>query len=210
MKLLRLNSYRPLAGILAISALLGSWAVETIALEDSGTTEAGIQFAPVGPITETQIPVVWDTDDRTIGGPPDMNGPRIGTVQYSQRFDGSLVLEIRLVFAHPLTTYQVFLVCGPSHDQACDSVTLGVLTTDGAGTGQAGFQIPVFALQFPPFRPGYRTDHIDLLQGTGDFTKGVLAAGAVNYYVPEAGGLPGSARGQNSSLSQRSPIDPVR
>ena len=208
MKSLKLSRYRALVSFLAIAALTYSWAGVTTAQEISDVPEDGIFFAPVGPITETKIPVVWDTDDRGVGGPEDMNGSRIGTVQYSQETDGSLVLKIRLVFAHPQTKYQVFLVCGPSHAQACGFITMMAVNTDATGMGEGNFNIPVSQLQAPPFGPGYRTDHIDLAQGVGDISRGGLTAGALNYFVPGPARSVVAVQGLGQGESDH--LDPMR
>jgi hypothetical protein len=43
--------------------------------------------------------------------------------------------------------------------------------------------VPHATLIVPPFGPGYRTDHIDLLHGVGDLSRGAITAGAINYFV---------------------------
>jgi len=136
----------------------------------------------VGPKTETQVTVVYDTDNRGFGGPLDMDGPEIGRVLYSQPGD-NLHLQIILDFALPSTRYEVFLVCGPAHALACGFRVIGVLTTNAVGTGSTTITVPFIELEASPFGPGYRTDHIDLLAGAGDAAAGVLTAGAINYFV---------------------------
>jgi hypothetical protein len=218
MQLRTLSQYRFLASTLTLSALLCSWVVGAIAQDGPDTNgdqqiEDGIHFTPVGPITETRLLVVWDTDDRGVGGPFDMNGPRIGTVRYSQRPSDTLVLNIRLVFAHPQTTYQVFLVCGPSHDESCGFITIGELATDEAGMGEGQFVVPSQQLQAPPFGPGYRTDHIDLLREELDFSRGAPTAGALNYFVQgPPRDVAAARRGppRDVAAASRGPLDPTR
>jgi hypothetical protein len=136
----------------------------------------------VGPIKETNVPVVYDSDDRGLGGPIDMNGPQIGITAYSEPGD-NLHMQINVEFAQPSTKYEVFLTAGPSHALASGFIGIGVLTTNGAGTGVGTFTVPHATLLAAPFGAGYRTDHIDLLRGPGDLTRGVLVTGAVNYFV---------------------------
>ncbi|MFY9556288.1 MAG: hypothetical protein WAV47_16365 [Blastocatellia bacterium] len=136
----------------------------------------------VGPIKETRVLVVYDTDSGGFGGPLDMNGPEIGGVRYAQP-GGNLVLKISLEFGQPNTKYQVFLVCGPAHAAACGFINIGVLPTDAAGAGSVGINVPQAVLESAPFGPGFRNDHLDLLRGVGDLSKGGLAAGAINYFV---------------------------
>src|SRR2546425_10517318 len=130
----------------------------------------------VGPIKETHVSVVYDSDSGGFGGPGDMRGPEIGSLIYSQP-GGNLVIKINLEFGQPNTKYQVFLVCGPAHALGCGFITIGVLTTNAVGTGAGGFNVPLAVLENPPFGPGYRTDHVDLLRNAGDLSKGFLTAG---------------------------------
>lgn len=136
----------------------------------------------VGPIKETNVLAVYDSDSGGFGGPVDMRGPEIGTVSYSQPA-GNLALRIKIEFGQPSTTYRVFLTCGPAHSMACGFVAIGTLVTDPAGAGASAITVPAVVLLAPPFGPGYRNDHIDLLRGVGDLSKGVLTAGAINYFV---------------------------
>lgn len=138
----------------------------------------------VGPITETHVPLVYDTDNHGLGGPLDMTGPEIGEVVYSQDAGDDLKVTIHLLFGWPLTTYQVFLVGGPSHALGTGFTTIGTLTTNAVGAGTATFLVPFAVLQnHPPYGPGYRTDHIDMLVHVGDESRGGLTAGAINYFV---------------------------
>ena len=136
----------------------------------------------VGPQTETQVPVVYDSDSGGFGGPLDMNGPQIGLTAYSEPGD-SLHLKLTIDFGQPNTHYETFLVAGPSHALASGFIAIGTLATNAAGSGTATFTVPHATLLAPPFGPGYRTDHIDLMKAAGDLSKGVLAVGAVNYFV---------------------------
>jgi hypothetical protein len=40
--------------------------------------------SPVGPITSTSVPLVYDSDAGGFGGPGDMTGPVVGSVSYRQ------------------------------------------------------------------------------------------------------------------------------
>jgi hypothetical protein len=136
----------------------------------------------VGPITETSVLVVYDTDKGGFGGPLDMSGPQIGLLAYSEPGD-NLHVTINLEFGQPNTSYEVFLVGGAAHALATGFIGIGVLSTNGVGAGSGTFTVPHARLLAPPFGPGYRTDHIDLLHGLGDLSRGCLTAGEINYFV---------------------------
>jgi hypothetical protein len=137
----------------------------------------------VGPITSTIVPLAYDSDSVGFGGPVDMTGPAIGTVSYHQDAADDLSLTIALEFGQPSAVYQVFLVCGPSHALGCGFRVIGTLPTNVVGQGATTMVVPFPVLHAAPFGPGYRTDHLDLLVGVGDLSKGVLTAGALNYFV---------------------------
>jgi hypothetical protein len=158
----------------------------------------------VGPIKDTNVPIVYDTDSGGFGGPLDMRGPEIGNVRYAQP-GGNLALRITLEFGQPNTKYQVFLVCGAAHSASCGFTVIGSLATNAAGAGAAGITVPVAVLQNPPYGPGFRNDHIDLLAGVGNLSKGGLTAGAINYFVcKDKVGAP-----QAASASAIQPGDPL-
>lgn len=136
----------------------------------------------VGPQTETHVPVVYDSDSGGFGGPVDMNGPQIGLTAYSEPGD-NLHLNLTIEFGQPNTRYEVFLVAGPSHALASGFIAIGALATNPAGAGASVITVPHATLLAPPFGPGYRTDHIDLMKGVGDESRGILTAGAINYFV---------------------------
>ena len=146
----------------------------------------------VGPTRETHVSVVYDSDSGGFGGPGDMNGPLVGTVAYKEP-GGNLNIKIDIEFAQPGTKYQVFLVGGPSHALGTGFITIGTLATDAVGAGSGTFTVAHATLLAAPFGPGYRTDHLDLLQGAGDLQKGLLTAGAINYFVCRETGQPGHA-----------------
>jgi hypothetical protein len=137
---------------------------------------------PVGPIKETHVLLAYDTDSGGFGGPADMRGPLVGEVAYVQP-GGNLGIRINLEFGQPNTKYEVYLVCGPAHSAACGFITIGTLATNAVGAGGAGFNVPAAVLQSPPFGPGFRNDHIDLLVGVGNLKAGGITAGAINYFV---------------------------
>ena len=136
----------------------------------------------VGPIKETFVPAVYDRDSGGFGGPLDMDGPQIGMMAYSEP-GGNLVIDINIQFGQPSTKYEVFLVGGPSHSLGTGFRVIGVLATNAAGAGNGAFTVGHATLLNPPYGPGYRTDHIDLLQNVGDLSRGCLTAGAINYFV---------------------------
>ena len=148
---------------------------------------------PVGPITVTTVLLAYDTDAGGFGGPLDMRGPHVGEVSYAQP-GGNLALRINLEFGQPNTKYQVFLVCGPAHAAACGFITIGVLATNAVGTGALGVNVPAAVLQGPPFGPGFRNDHVDLLAAVGNLKAGAITAGAINYFVCRKGAVPGAAK----------------
>jgi hypothetical protein len=144
----------------------------------------------VGPMPETHVLVVYDTDAGGLGGPGDMNGPEIGTLAYSEPGD-NLHIRINIEFAQPSTSYEVFLVGGPAHNMATGFIGIGTLITDAVGAGAGALTVPHGTLLAPPFGPGYRTDHIDMLRGVGDLSRGSLTAGAINYFVCREKDQPG-------------------
>lgn len=152
----------------------------------------------VGPITTTQVPVVYDSDSNGLGGPTDMNGPEVGQIAYSQP-SGDLQLQVTLNFAQPNATYQVFLVCGPAHALGCGFTTIGTLTTDGLGGVATSFTVPIAVLQATPYGPGYRNDHIDMLEAGGQ--NSVLTAGAINYFVCTSSGIPQAVQAKSLRAS---------
>ena len=122
--------------------------------------------------------------DRSAGGSEtlDMDGPTgFGFVNFNQNGQDDLRLLVSLKNAEPNTTYEgMFLVCGPTHDDACGFVDIGSLTTDDDGNGSANMWLDVETLQASPFGPGSRTDHFDLIGPAGD----VYAASGIDYTVP--------------------------
>jgi hypothetical protein len=136
----------------------------------------------VGPIRETNVAVVYDNDAGGFGGPLDMDGPQVGIVAYSEPGD-NLHIQLNVEFAQPSTTYEIFLVGGPAHSLATGFIAIGTLNTNAAGAGNGTYTVAHATLLSPPFGPGYRTDHIDLLHAVGDLSKGCVTAGAINYFV---------------------------
>jgi hypothetical protein len=138
---------------------------------------------PVGPMTSTSVPLVFDTDAVGFGGPGDMVGPVVGSVRYAQSNSSELELGISVDFGRPSTTYEIFLTCGPAHDLGCGWILIGSLVTDGVGSGSTTILVALGMLLTAPFGPGYRTDHVDLVAVPGDPSGSVLTAGALNYFV---------------------------
>lgn len=149
----------------------------------SAASAATVPSSPtkVGPVTATSVLMVYDSDSNGFAGTADMVGPEIGTVKYRQNSVGTLTLTLHTDFAQPNTTYDISLTCGPSHALACGFLTQGTLTTNGTGVGNATDTFSLATLQAAPFGCGYRTDHVDLIGGS---LGSVLAAGAINYFVP--------------------------
>lgn len=135
----------------------------------------------VGPVKETTVPMVYDSDSAGFAAPADMRGPEVGSVSYTQAADGSLQLRIKVEFAQVNAKYQVFLVCGPAHAAACGFITIGTLATNAAGSGAAAINVPAAVLQNSPFGPGFRNDHLDLIGN--DPRTSILSIGAINYFV---------------------------
>ena len=166
---------------------------------------------PVGPITSTTVPLVYDSDTGGFGGPLDMTGPAVGTVSYLQNNASELELTITVDFGQPSTAYEIFFTCGPAHAMACGFTSIGTLTTDVAGAGSATVFVSLGVLLGGPFGPGYRTDHVDLLAGGGDLGKGLLTAGAVNYFVCRREGIIGAERAERPEAvtGEGDPLGPV-
>jgi len=119
----------------------------------------------------------------------DNAGPTgFGFFNYNVDANGDLRVVVSLKNAVPNTTYEIFLVCGPTHASACGFISIGFLTTNGQGNGNSGaIDIPLATLQALPFGSGTRNDHIDLLKGVGDLSGGLYTnsgATSVSYLVP--------------------------
>ena len=151
----------------------------------AGSAALPISPTKVGPVTATNVLMVYDSDSNGFGGTADMIGPEIGSVKYKQGMLGALTLTLHTDFAQPNTTYNISLTCGPSHALACGFITQGTLTTNAAGVGNASDTFTLATLQGAPFGCGSRTDHVDLIGGP---LGSVLTAGALNYFVPCAPG----------------------
>jgi len=163
----------------------------------------------VGPQTDTHVPVVYDSDSGGFGGPANMDGPQIGLTAYSEPGD-NLHVNITIEYAQPSTKYEVFLVGGPSHALGTGFIAIGVLATNAVGAGAATFTVPHATLLAPPFGAGYRTDHIDLMRGVGDLSKGLLTAGAINYFVcREKSTVPAGAAVAESKMGAIGKGDPL-
>lgn len=101
--------------------------------------------------------------------PVDSVGPTgFGFVNVNKNAAGDLRVVAVLKNAAPNTTYEVFLVCGPTHATACGFVSLGTLTTNGQGNGNSG----AIVVEDPPYVGG-PNDHIDLLAQGGGTSAGV-------------------------------------
>lgn len=140
--------------------------------------------SPVLATPNTKLDLVTDC---SAGCPEalDMAGPMAGFVNFNQDDTGALRVVVAVKKGVPDTTYEIFLVCGPTHALACGFISIGTLTTNGQGNGNSGaISVSVATLVAAPFGSGARTDHIDLLVGVGDLSAGVLAASVLEYTVP--------------------------
>ncbi len=175
----------------------------------------------VGPRPETRVQLIYDTDSGGFGGPGDMNGPEIGEVLFGEP-GGNLHIRINVEFGQPNTTYEVFLVGGPSHAMSTGFLTIGTLVTNAVGAGSGAFTVSHGTLLTAPFGPGYRNDHLDLLHKAGDLSRGVLAAGAINYFVCREKDQPGHdqikaaethkgaiGQGDPGGATKGAPVDPA-
>ncbi len=144
--------------------------------------------------------------------PVDMAGPTgFGFVNFNQDNSGVLRVVVSLKNAQPNTTYQIWLVCGPTHAAACGFTTIGTLTTNGVGNGNAGaIIVPLSTLQASPYGAGSRTDHIDLGAGVGNLSAGFYAVGGINYTVPAAvaGASVGGRKSHGANSHGNSPAAP--
>ena len=137
----------------------------------------------VGPKLNTTVPLVYESDDRGLGGPINMDGPIVGEVAYHQDGADNLIVDVRIDYGVPNRKLEVFLVGGPAHSMSTGFVVIGVIATNGAGFGSGVFPVPHATLIASPFGPGYRNDHVDILEGVGDLKGGTYTAGAINYFV---------------------------
>ncbi|MDR7274420.1 hypothetical protein [Catenuloplanes atrovinosus] len=158
----------------------------------------------VGPDVFTTVPLIYDSDDRGFAGPADMDGPVVGTLRFRLRPGGELDLEFALEYGHPNIRYDVALTAGASHDLGSGWVQVGILTTGPDGRGSAAISVPPGVLRQPPFGPGSRTDHVDIIEFGKLFTAGAFAAGAVNYVV-----CPGDVRPRDAAIEHRGTGDPT-
>jgi hypothetical protein len=88
---------------------------------------------PVSATPNTKVDMVQDCSSGC-AQPTDMAGPTgFGFVNFNQDNSGALRVVVSLKDAQPNTTYQIFLVCGPTHAAACGFTTIGTLTTNVVG-----------------------------------------------------------------------------
>ena len=162
----------------------------------------------VGPIKDTRVPMVYDSDSAGFAAPADMRGPEVGRVSYTRSATGNLQLKISVEFGQINTKYTVYLVCGPAHATACGFITIGTLATNAAGAGSLGVSVPVGVLQNAPFGPGYRTDHLDLIGS--DPRTSILSIGAINYFVcRRAAGAAAAAEAETPAGMETGSGDPL-
>jgi hypothetical protein len=159
----------------------------------------------VGPVKETSVPMVYDSDTAGFTAPADMRGPEVGSVSYTQNANGNLQLRVKVEFAQVNAKYQIYLVGGPSHDLATGFITIGTLTTNAAGSGSTALTVSVALLQNSPFGPGFRNDHMDLI---GDDPRtSILSIGAINYFIcRKAAGAEGAAAARGIGTGTGDPL----
>lgn len=116
------------------------------------------------------------------GGACDNVGPNVGSVTYVKTGAGALQLSITVTGAAANTSYTVYLTCGPTHDLACGFVSVGTVTTDGAGNASTVITVSAATLQTLHPTPGTHNDHIDLL--SGPHTIATTPTGTITYSVP--------------------------
>lgn len=125
-----------------------------------------------GGVPEVRLPGIHEAG--IVGGTGEMNGPQVGVLAYSGP-GGNLHIRVNVEFAEPSVNYDVFLSGGP------EFLAIGTLITNASGWGDGMYAISHAALMDAKFKPGYRKDHIDLLQRAG----GQVDAGTINYYLCE-------------------------
>ena len=104
-----------------------------------------------------------------------------------------------LQFGYPLTTYDLFLTAGPSHELATiGSLQIDAFTKDADGVGKRTIAVPVEDLRSIG-GAGYHTDHLDA-QARKSLTS-FFVAGALNYFVPQ---------GTSPAATRVTPGDPTR
>jgi hypothetical protein len=72
-----------------------------------------------------------------------------------------------------------------------------------AGSGSATIAAPLGVLLSAPFGPGYRNDHLDLLDPAAGFAKGALTAGAINYFVCRRRAVSAEGEGEAQAEEQQ-------
>jgi len=132
----------------------------------------------------TKLDLVNDCGGFGPGGACDMAGPTAGFLNYNQDDTDNLRVVVSMKDGKPNTTYEIWLVCGPTHASACGFITIGTLTTNVQGNGTASLSVDLATLQAAPFGSGDRTDHVDLGQGVGDLSAGFFAASVLAYTIP--------------------------
>jgi hypothetical protein len=136
--------------------------------------------SPVFATANTKLEVIHDSAGN---GTLDMLGPVAGFCNYNQDDAGNLRIVFVIKDGAANTTYQIFLVAGPSHAQATGYIEIGNLTTNEIGRGNSGdIWVPVSTLQAAPFGNGTRTDHVDAINYGPP--EDVLCATPLNYTVP--------------------------
>src|SRR5690348_17749762 len=70
-------------------------------LSTNGSAARSLSPTKVGPVTTTNVLMVYDSDTNGLGGPTDMIGPEIGNVKYRQNSLGALILTLHTDFGQP-------------------------------------------------------------------------------------------------------------
>lgn len=162
-----------------LMVILASMSLLAIPLANNATA--------LGPVN-----LVYDTQGNKgapFGGPADMNGPTVGTVNVSVT-SSALVLAIDIDYGQPRSTYRVYLNCGPTHAASTCFGQIGTITVDRLGQAVRTFSVQFSALRCGAWGSGARTDHLDMVGS--DAAGSTLVAGNVSYTIP-AGPCPTTA-----------------
>ena len=113
---------------------------------------------------------------------PDELAPMTGSgaVAHAVDDEGTLWLAVSLRGAAPSRLYELFLVCGPTVEEACGYAPLGWLGTSEGGDADSGeIGVELGSLEAGPFGSGERRDHVTVVdwRGGGSFVSAPLAYG---------------------------------
>ena len=156
----------------------GNAITESNESNNTSTPASSVTVAPAG----TTVPLVDDCGGAA-GGACDNLGPPVGSVSYTKTSAGALQFTFSVTGAAANTTYNVFLVCGPTHAAVCGAHQVGTLTTDSAGNASPVITASAATLQRLHPTPGAHTDHLDLVP-PGDGVLSTTPTGPITYTTP--------------------------